>query len=169
MQNRFAGQPARMGAVAGHVFTRVNGGFSSFGKHLNRTGGLIGFSAFQWSICLLVAVLALVVGCSLLSIRNNTVALNINLRDNTKAVIEMRTDLLKSADVIDRKIAETNQKLFDLAVELDDIIAGQKKLRIDEAAPAADPKQKAPTKLVGQPREATKAAALTVHRRHSTR
>ena len=164
MQNPFAGQPARIGAVAGHLFSRVNGRLFELGSSVHHAGKLVRFSPFQWTVCILLAALSLMIGLSLISIRNNTVDLNANLRENTQALTDMKANIVKSMDGINREVADTNQKLFDLVAEVDDLIAQQRKLRSDEADAPADTKQK-PNAKSAPAREGARTGALTVHRR----
>ena len=169
MQSRFAGHPARIGVGAGRLSTRLNSRLIEAGQILHRGGRLIRFSAFQLTICILLGMLGVAIGVSLISVKNITVELNANVHDNTRALAEMQANFVSSVTGIDRKLADTNQKLFDLVVEVDDLIAAARRLSPDEADLPADRKKKADAKPAASTREGTRTSALTIHRRRLVR
>ena len=167
MRDRFVAPLGRMSAVLGDVSERVSGGGRMLRQRVHQAALPSRLSSFQWAVCILLAALAIVIGFCLLSIRSNTVELNANIRDTTKALADMRADLVKSIDGVHRKMADTNQKLSDLVVELDDLIAEQHKFAVSQSQPPLEPRPAA--KPAGQTNARARASELVVHRRQSKR
>ncbi len=152
MQERFATQQAWLGSFVG--------------QGLNRIARTARFSRFQWTVSSLLAVIALFVGFSLLSIRSNTANLNANIKENTRAVLDLKSGLVKGIDDVDRRVADTNQKLSDIMVELDDLIAEQRKSPARQSETPGEKTSKPNAKDAGPTR---RQADLTIHRRRSIR
>ena len=164
-----AGHPAREGVVASQLSARVYSPLVKVGGSVQRAGRRLRFTLFQWAICILLVGLSAIIGLTLISIRDDTVELNASVRENTRALTDMKASVASSVDGIDRKLADTNQKLFDMIVEVDNLVAEQNKLQLDLPETSEGRKQKSTAKMAATPREETRTSALTVHRHRIAR